>query len=54
MYKGVSGAAIGRVLPYQLERGNIHDPYAVTVVERGVIVGQKIFVDKSFANSRNL
>ena len=39
MYMGVSGAAIGQVLPYQQECGNIHDPYAVAVVKRGVIVG---------------
>ena len=39
MYKKVWDAAIGQVLPCYQERGNIHDPYAVAVVERGVIVG---------------
>ena len=38
MYKGVSGAAIGQVLPCQQERGKIHDPYVVTVVKRDAIV----------------
>ena len=39
MYKGVSGAAIGQLLPCQQKRCNIHDPYAVTVVDRSDIVG---------------
>ena len=38
-YQEVWEAAIGETLPCQQERGNIHDPYAVTVFERGVIVG---------------
>ena len=39
VYKEVWDAAIEQVLPCQQERGNTHDPYAVAVVERGVIVG---------------
>ena len=34
MYKEVWDATIGQVLPCQKEHGNVHDPYAVTVLER--------------------
>ena len=36
MYKEVWDATIGQVLPCQKEHGNVHDPYAVTVLEREV------------------
>ena len=35
-YKDVWEAALGQLLPFQREPGNIHDPYAVAVVETGV------------------
>ena len=36
VYKDVWEAALGQLLPCQREPGNIHDPYAVAVVETGV------------------
>ena len=39
VYRAVWEAAVGQVLPCQQERSNTHDPYAVAVVDRGVIVG---------------
>ena len=39
VYRAVWEAAVGQVLPCQRERGNAHDPYAVAVLNRGVIVG---------------
>ena len=39
MYKKVWDATIGQVLPCQKEHGKVHDPYAITVLKRGVIVG---------------
>ena len=39
MYKAVWEASIRQILPCRREGGNIHDPYAVAVVERGVVVG---------------
>jgi len=36
IYKDVWEAALGQQLPCQREPGNIHDPYAVAVVETGV------------------
>ena len=39
VYKDIWNAATGQILPCQCERGNVHDPYAVGVVERGVTVG---------------
>ena len=32
-------APVGQILPCQPDGGNIHDPYAVAVVEEGVVVG---------------
>ena len=37
IYKDVWEAALGQLLPCQREPGNIHDPYAVAVVETGVV-----------------
>ena len=39
VYQVIWEAAVGQVLPCQWERGNVHDPYAVAIVERGVVVG---------------
>ena len=39
VYQVIWEAAVGQVLPCQRERGNVHDPYAVAIVERGVVVG---------------
>ena len=39
IYKDVREASVGRLLPCRKEGGNSHDPYAVAVMERGVIVG---------------
>lgn len=39
VYRAVWEAVIGQVLPCQHERSNTHNPYAVAVVDRGVIVG---------------
>ena len=41
VYQNVWDAAVGQVLPCQRERGNVHEPYAVAIVDRarGVIVG---------------
>ena len=39
VYKDIWNAATGQILPCQRERGNVHNPYAVAVVERGVTVG---------------
>ena len=36
VYKDVWEAALGQLLPCQRGPGNIHDPYAVAVVETGV------------------
>jgi len=36
VHKDVWEAALGQLLPCQREPGNIHDPYAVAVVEIGV------------------
>ena len=36
VYKDIWEAALGQLLPCQREPGNIHDPYAVAVVETGV------------------
>jgi len=36
VYKDVWEAALGQLLPCQKEPDNIHDPYAVAVVETGV------------------
>ena len=36
VYKDVWEAALSQLLPCQREPGNIHDPYAVAVVETGV------------------
>ena len=38
-YRDIWNAATGQILPCQRERGNVHDPYAVAVVEKGVTVG---------------
>ena len=38
VHKDVWEAALGQLLPYQREPGNIHDPYAVAVVETGVAI----------------
>ena len=38
VYRAVWEAAVGQVLPCQQERSNTHGPYAVVVVDRGVIV----------------
>ena len=32
-------AGIGQVLPCQREHSNVHDPYAVAVVNRGIVIG---------------
>ena len=40
VYKEVWEASIGQILPCRREAGNIHDPYAVAVVEQGVFVGR--------------
>ena len=37
-YKDIWNAATGQILSCQCERGKVHDPYAVDVVERGVTV----------------
>ena len=34
VYGAVWEAPVGQILPCQREGGNIHDPYAVTVVEQ--------------------
>ena len=39
VYQVVWEAAVGQVLPCQRERGNVHDPYAVAIVDKGVVVG---------------
>ena len=38
IYKDIWEAALGQLLPFQREPGklNIHDPYAVAIVETGV------------------
>ena len=39
VYKDIWNASIGQILSCQRERGNVHDPYALDMVERGVTVG---------------
>ena len=39
VYVAVWEAAVGQIVPWQREGGNIHGPYAVAVVEEGVNVG---------------
>ena len=39
VYQVVWEAAVGEVLPCQWERGNVHNPYAVAIVDRSVVVG---------------
>ena len=39
VYQVVWEAAVGQMLPSQRERCNVHDPYTVPIVDRGVIVG---------------
>ena len=39
VYKEIWESVVGQVLPCQQEHGNVHDPYAVAVVNEGVTVG---------------
>ena len=39
MYKDIREASVGQSLPCWKEGSNLHDPYAVVVLERGVLVG---------------
>ena len=41
-------APVGQILPCQREGGNIHDPYAVAVVEEGVVVGHAPALNENF------
>ena len=50
-------AAVGQILPRKQEGGNIHDPYAVTVVKNNDTLidndsphAMKLFTVKTFAN----
>ena len=39
VYKQVWSATVGQVLPCQQERGNVHDPYSVAIVDGNTVVG---------------
>ena len=39
VYKEVWSATVGQILPCQQERGNVHDPYSVAIVDENTVVG---------------
>ena len=49
VYREVWEAAVKEVLPCQQEHGNVHDPYTVAVLNRGVIVGHVLMPYHQFA-----